>query len=108
MKWLCTIACPLIFLSFAVAQHTSIPQRYLTDILDARTIAVVSYSQAEPVNDPHANERARLDAEQALLRWGKYQVTGDPSIADLIFVVRKGRARSTTVNPGGPPGAILY
>ena len=52
---------------------------YVTDVLRGRLVAVVPYSQAQTIDDPGANERARLDTEQALLRWGKYQITGDPT-----------------------------
>jgi hypothetical protein len=108
MKWMYAIASLLVLVSVSIAQEKPIPQRYVTDVLRARLIAVVSYSQAEPTNDQQANERARLDTEQALSRWDKYQVTGDASHADLILVVRKGRARSSTINSGSPHGAVLY
>lgn len=107
MKWLFSILCPWILIAAALAQQKPIPQRYVTDVLDARTVAVVT-SQAEPAEDPQENERARRDTEQALLKWGKYQVTGDPAHADLIVLVRKGRAHSSTINTGGPPGTIMY
>ena len=108
MKWLCTLASLSSLTSLAFAQQSCIPQMYVTDVLRGRLVAVVPYSQAQTIDDPGANERARLDVEQALLRWGKYQITGDPTLADLSVVVRRGRARSTTVNSGGPPGTILY
>ena len=108
MKRLFAIASPLLLFAAAVAQQNSISQLYVTDVLRARLIAVVPYSQARSVDDSQENERARIDTKQALVKWGKYQVTDDPTFADLIIVVRKGRSRSTTVNTGNPSGVILY
>ena len=108
MKWLFAIASSLLLIASAPAQQSSISQLYVTDVLRARLVAVVPYSQARSVDDPQANERARIDTKQALLKWGKYQVTDDPTMADLIIVVRKGSSHSTTIDPGNPSGTILY
>jgi hypothetical protein len=48
------------------------------------------------------NERARLEVQTALQNWGKYQVTADTDIADLIVVVRKGHAQAATSGGAGP------
>ena len=108
MKWLFAITSPLILIDAAVAQQNSISQLCVTDVLRARLIAVVPYSQARSADDSQENERARIDTKQALLKWGKYQVTDDPTMADLIVVVRKGRSRSNTIDTGNPSGVILY
>jgi hypothetical protein len=75
----------------AVAQKTPISQAYTEDVLRARLVAVVANSESEPMEDLQANERARLDVTTALTKWGKYQVTRDTSVADLIIVVRMAR-----------------
>jgi hypothetical protein len=110
MKWTSCIALSVFLVSVAVAQKTPISDAYVDDILRARLVAVVANSESEPVQDPQENERARLDVTTALTKWGKYQVTRDTSVADLIILVRKGRARGATIddNKTGNPGVVLY
>lgn len=86
----------------ANAQRQPIPQMYKMDILDAQTIAVVAYPSSA-AQDSQENQRARLEVQNALRDWGKYQVVADPQVTDLIVVVRKGHAQ--TVTAGGPTGA---
>lgn len=110
MKWISGFALSVLLVSVAVAQKTPISQAYEEDILRARLVAVVPNSQSEPIEDVQENQRARLDVEMALTKWGRYQVTQDTSVADLIIVVRKGRARGATIDDSktGNPGVILY
>ncbi len=104
------IALSVLLVSVAVAQKTPISESYVDDVLRARSVAVVANSESEPVQDLQENERARLDVTTALTKWGKYQVTRDTSVADLIIVVRKGRARAATIddNKTANPGVVLY
>lgn len=110
MKWTYCIALS-VFLTFAAAaQKPPIPLTYVQDVLQARLVAVVPYSGSEPMADLQENQRARLDVETAMVKWGRYQVTGDTAIADLIIVVRKGRASGATIgnDKTANPNVILY
>jgi hypothetical protein len=60
-----------------------------------------------PLADLQENRRARLEVQTALLKWGKYQVVQDASTADLIVVVRKGRAQSTTIGGTKDPAPVI-
>lgn len=108
MKWASWVACSVVLISVAGAQETPILQPYVNEILRARLVAVVAYPESEPVDNPQENQRARIDAQTAILKWGRYQVTQDTTVADLIVVVRKGRARATTIDSKNPSGVILY
>lgn len=109
MKTYC-IALSVLLTSAAAAQKPPIPLTYVQDVLQARLVAVVPYSGSEPMADLQENQRARLDVETAMAKWGRYQVTGDTTIADLIIVVRKGRAGGTTIDNDktANPNVILY
>jgi len=85
----------------ADAQRQPIPQTYKGDILDARTIAVVA-DPSSAAGDSQENQRSRLEVQNALRQWGRYQVVPDAGVADLIMVVRKGHAQAATI--GGPTG----
>jgi hypothetical protein len=92
----------LVLLAAVVdAQQDPIPQVYKRDILDARTVAVVA-DPSPAAADSQENQRSRLEVQNALQAWGKYQVVADAGFADLILVVRKGHAQAATV--GGPTG----
>jgi hypothetical protein len=110
MRWMSCFALSVLLVSVAVAQKAPISQAHTEDILRARLVAVIPNSQSEPITDAQENQRARLDVEMAISKWGRYQVTQDTSVADLIIVVRKGRARGTTIDDTrtGNPGVILY
>jgi hypothetical protein len=74
------------------------------DILRARTIMVVIAPNAgEPLKDPLANARAQDDVEKALLKWRRFEVVSESSLADLVISVRRGtgNAVSPTIK-GGP------
>ena len=94
---------PILLASVAVAQQRPISQTYARDILDAKTIAIVAYS-ASAAQDSQENQRARLEVQTAMQKWGKYQVVseGDPN-ADLIMLVRKGHTAAGTINGTTPP-----
>jgi hypothetical protein len=94
-----TFATFVLLATLADAQRQPISPTYAHDILDARTVAVVADTSAS-AQDPQENQRARLEVQNALRDWGKYQVTPDTSTADLIIVVRKGYTKTTTL--GGP------
>jgi hypothetical protein len=91
----------LLLAAIAVAQQQPISQTYKRDILDARTIAVVA-DPSPAAGDSQENQRSRLEVQNALRQWGKYQVVADAEVTDLIMVVRKGHAHAATT--GGPTG----
>ena len=81
-------------------------------VLKAKTMLVVILPDAgEPTDDPLANRRAQEEVEKALMKWGRFQLTVDADLADLVIGVRKGTGKiaNPTVN-GGPvdsrPGTI--
>ena len=80
---------------------TTHPPDLPKDILNARTIAVVAYP-SQAAEDSQENQRSRLEVQNAMRAWGRYQVVADAGVADLIMVVRKGHAQAATI--GGPIG----
>jgi len=81
-------------------KHSGLPE----DVLRARTVMVVIAPEAgEPVKDPLANARAQDDVEKAFLRWRRFEVVSESSLADLVISVRRGtgNAVSPTIK-GGP------
>src|SRR5438552_1710170 len=74
------------------------------DVLRARTaMVVIAPNAGEPLKDPQANARAQDDVEKALMKWRRYEVVSEPSLADLVISVRRGtgNAVSPTIK-GGP------
>jgi hypothetical protein len=65
-----------------------------TDVLDARTVAVlIDRNAGESLEDPQANRVAQKDVETALLNWGRYRPILSTQSADLIIVVRRGTGK---------------
>ena len=81
-------------------------------VWQARSVAVVILPDSpEPANDPLANHKAQEYVEDALLKWGRFRVEQEPSVADLIIGVRKGSGKlaNPTISHGpmdSPPGTI--
>lgn len=104
---LCLLA-SVVLVSAVGAQQKPISLTYQRDILDARTIAVIAYSSPQlGAQNLQENQRARLEVQTALLKWGKYQVA-DTDTADLIVVVRKGHAQASTVGGTTNPGPVVF
>src|SRR5580704_11236085 len=101
MKRAVTFVSLVLLAALSDAQQQPIPQTYKQDILDARTIAVVAYP-SQAAQDSQENQRSRLEVQDVLRQWGRYQVVADAGVADLIVVVRKGHAQTATI--GGPTG----
>src|SRR4029450_11168645 len=67
-------------------------------VLNAHTVAVVVNPGSEvPVTNPGENTSAQSDVEQALTKWGRLLVVMDPSTADLVISVRRGRSIRPTI-----------
>ena len=94
----------VLLATVAGGQQNRIPQIRERDILDARTIAVVAYSSQSAGADAQENQRARLAVQEALHRWGRYEIV-EATVADLIVLVRKGHAQTATIGGtiGTPP-----
>ena len=76
-------------------------------VLAAQTVAVVADPDAGvSAIDPHDNQRALMAVEDALQTWGKYMLTADPQNADLVIMVRKGRAAGPVVAGGRDPNQV--
>jgi hypothetical protein len=64
------------------------------DIVQARTAWVIIDPHAGvDVKDPNANNIARSAVERALAKWGRLEPVADPSLADIIIVIRKGTGK---------------
>ena len=96
----------MLLVSIASAQQKPISQTYRQEILEARTIAVVADPTAA-AQDSQENQRARLEVESALRKWGKYQVVSQNGNPDLIMLVRKGHTQAATIGGTGTPPPVL-
>ncbi len=94
----------LLLLASAAAKDKEKHQSLPADVLRAHAVMVVIAPDAgEPLNDPQANARAQDEVEKAFMKWQRFEVVSEPSIADLIVTVRRGtgKAVSPTIK-GGP------
>jgi hypothetical protein len=108
---------PLLFISLAFAKDkdkTLLPKL----VVSARYVMVTTYF-GDPVNQPlnlhitAEDRQAVTDVQNAIEKWGRYELAYRPGDADLIIVVRKGRLLDATVgarihagsrDPMGPNG----
>lgn len=66
-------------------------------ILAARTIAVrIEPNAGHDLQDPNANRVAQQDVEEALEKWGRYQVVFEKT-ADLVVVIRRGNGKAASI-----------
>ncbi|MGB9104311.1 MAG: hypothetical protein WCC59_06120 [Terriglobales bacterium] len=108
MKWTAWIVLGMFLASAAGAEEKSLPAPIAHDILEARWVAVVIYPGSQvPLANPAENQRAVQDVQTAMLKWGRYLVTPDPTQADLIIAVRKGRAGTATINGRKDPTPVI-
>jgi len=74
------------------------------DVLRAHTVLVMVDPQAGvDVQDPNANNDARRDVENALVKWGRLDPVKDAYTADLIITVRKGHGKMAEPAIGRTP-----
>ena len=102
---------PLLLFTLLLATHVGAQQRpisqtYRQEILEARTIAVVADPTAA-AQDSQENQRARLEVESALRKWGKYQVVSQNGNPDLIMLVRKGHSQAATAGGTTTPPVLV-
>jgi hypothetical protein len=87
----------ILIASFAPAKDKS-KSSLPAIILRAETVAVIVNPGSEvPLANPGENRDAQSDVEQALTKWGRLRVVMDPSTADLVISVRRGRGLSPTI-----------
>jgi hypothetical protein len=82
-----------IFLLLAPQVHAKNKKKQLLPeiVLRAENVMVVIPPDAgEALTNPRENRTAQDDVERALMKWGRFKVTTDANIADLIIAVRKG------------------
>jgi hypothetical protein len=101
-----SLALSLLFLSCVAAIAKDKKKSVLpVDILQAHTAWVIIDPHAGmDVQDPNANRIARADVESALAKWGRLSPVTDPSLADLIIVIRKGNGKLVQETIGNAPG----
>jgi hypothetical protein len=74
------------------------------DILEAHTAwVIVDPDAGVDIQDPNANNNARRNVENALVKWGRLSPVTDPNMADIIIVVRKGNDKIVQPTIGGTP-----
>lgn len=94
----------LLLLVTAAAKDKEKRPALPADVVRAHAVMVVIAPDAgEPLNDPQANARAQDEVEKAFMKWQRFEVVSEPSIADLIVTVRRGMGKvvSPTIK-GGP------
>ena len=99
-----SIAVSLLAISAGVASANKKEKVHLPDyVLSAKTVLVVILPDAgEPMDDPFANRKAQEEVENAFMKWGRFQLTLDAELADLVIGVRKGTGKpaNPTINRG--------
>jgi hypothetical protein len=90
----------LALLVLPQAQAKSKKKQILPDyVLKAERVFVVIYPDAgEPLTQPTANRQAREEVENALMKWGRFQVVIQPLTADLVIAVRRGHASGPVIS----------
>jgi len=73
-------------------------------VLKAHFVAVQIHPDLrEPMSDPNANMKARQDVEKALMKWGRFELTEDVEVADLVITVQRGSGKVAEGTVGGGP-----
>ncbi len=76
------------------------------EILQARTVAVVMYPGSEvPLASPGENRTAVANVEAAIMKWHRFMLV-DPTDAELIIAVRKGRRGGPAITGGDNPVTV--
>jgi hypothetical protein len=90
-----TAAMALVVILLGMASANKKEKVVLPDyVCKAKTVLVVILPDAgEPTDDPFANRRAQEEVEKAFMKWGRFQLTLDAELADLVVGVRKGTGK---------------
>ena len=104
MRYHTGLTSAVLFLSCVVAVAKEKKVLLPVDVLRAHTVWVIVDPQTGvDIKDPDANRIARADVESALAKWGRLSLVTDPSMADLIIVIRKGNGQAVQPTIGGTP-----
>lgn len=93
----------VLLLSLTTAADKKKQKFILPDyVLQAHTVAVIINPGSQiPVANPGENRVAQDAVERALTKWGRLQPVIEPTTADLVISIRRGRAVSQVIT-GGP------
>jgi hypothetical protein len=99
------LICAVLLMSCLVATAKNKKKVLLpADIVQASTAwVIIDPDVGVDVRDPNANNLARNAVENALAKWGRLKPVADPSLADLVIVVRKGNGRIAEPTIAGTP-----
>lgn len=99
------LVCAVLLMSCLVATAKNKKKvLFPADIVQARTAwVIVDPNAGVDVRDPNANNLARTAVENALANWGRLKPVTDPSLADLVIVVRKGNGKLAEPTIAGTP-----
>ncbi len=99
------LLCLLLLCALPLAAKDKKKKFLLTDeVLQARSVFVlVDPSAGVDVTDPLGNRTARLNVENAIRKWGRFELATDPYYADLVIVLRKGSGKAARSTVGGIP-----
>jgi hypothetical protein len=74
------------------------------DVLQAKTVLVlVDPNAGVAIEHPNADRTAREDVEQALMKWGRFNLVMDAADADLVITVHKSSGKIAQQTIGGIP-----
>ena len=103
-KWLLCLGASLFALAVWASPKDKQPPLVPNFVWKAQTVTVIVPADApEPADDPRANEKAREDVENAILKWGRFRVEQEASVADLVIQVRKGSGKIANPTVSHPP-----
>lgn len=111
MKSFCLVALALVGIPVLVpAQHRKKPTTPAI-FANARYVYVETLDGDAYTPGLYPGDRQAIaDVQDALRDWGRYMLTTDRSMAELVFIVRKGRVASARVGgstgPGGNSGPM--
>jgi hypothetical protein len=73
-------------------------------VLKAHTaVVIIDPSAGISASSPLGNKKAQEEVEQALMKWGRFNLVLDSQSADLVIVIRKGSGKLVQPTIGGLP-----
>ena len=103
-KWLLCLGAFLFALAVWASPKDKQPPLVPNFVWKAQTVTVIVPADApEPADEPRANEKARENVEDAILKWGRFRLVQEASEADLVIQVRKGSGKVASPTVSHPP-----